>query len=144
MWDIPLIRITASIMKANLSAQCLYALASIFTKSTLLILYLRLFAPSKRAVLLIWAGLAIVVVSHVAICVAQVKVLVPKPGASWFKTARGSSVQNKATKIVAAQGIISIVTDFYVLCVPMSSVWALQLPKARKVGVAAIFGTGLM
>ncbi|KAF2742829.1 hypothetical protein M011DRAFT_481299 [Sporormia fimetaria CBS 119925] len=143
VWDIPVSRITAGTMKANLAGQCLYALCSIFTKTALLFLYLRIFSPARRAAVLIWAGVALTVVSHVAGAIAQIVILVPRGGRSWFSTT-SSNIQDAATKSIAAQGVISVVTDFYVLCIPISLALQLHLPLARKFGVCAIFMTGLI
>lgn len=143
VWDLPISRITSGVMKAHLAGQCMYALASIFTKSTLLFLYLRIFRPAFRAVNLIWFGIAFILLSHIACTIAQIVILVPRPGKTWFSTTT-DKVQDAATTVVAAQGVISVLTDFYVLCIPMSLAVGLHLPIARKVGVCAIFLTGLM
>ena len=40
-------------------------------------------------------------------------------------------------------GIINVMTDFYVLILPIAMVWSLQLTTRRKIGVIAIFLAGL-
>lgn len=42
------------------------------------------------------------------------------------------------------QGAFNLVSDFYVLVIPMPAVWALQMPTKKKVGIIAIFMTGLL
>jgi len=143
LWDIPVSRITPAVMKVNLATQCVYALASIFIKCALLILYLRIFRPCSEAVILIWVGVAFVLASHIGASIASIRILVPRNGRTWFGTTN-SSIQNEATKMVAAQGVLSVVTDVYVLAIPMSLVTGLHLPFNRKVGVCAIFATGFM
>jgi hypothetical protein len=143
IWDTPISHVTEAIMKCNLASQCVFALASIFIKSTLLILYLRIFRPSHRATIMIWAGVVFVVIFHVAGAIAVIVILHPKKGASWFD-GKGNTVATNATRMVAAQGVISVVTDFYCLIIPMQLVVGLHLPRGRKFGVAAIFLTGLM
>ena len=41
-------------------------------------------------------------------------------------------------------GVFNVITDFYVLILPISMVWHLQLSSKRKIGVIAIFLTGLL
>lgn len=41
-------------------------------------------------------------------------------------------------------GIFNVVTDFYLLILPLPAVWSLQLPIRQKIGVSAIFLTGLV
>lgn len=45
---------------------------------------------------------------------------------------------------VEVQGAINVVTDFYILALPTVMVWQLQLTFRRKLGVIAVFMTGLM
>jgi len=119
------------------------------TKIALLVLYLRIFKPALRAVNEIWVGIGFVLISHVAIAIAAIAIQVPKRGESWLVSglksgAGGGYVQKQATAVVAAQGVISSVTDFLVLCIPIRLVVGLHLPTGKKVGVYVIFMSGLM
>lgn len=143
VWDTPVSALTSGIMKANLSGQCLYALSAIFTKCTLLVLYLRIFRPALQSVNQIWIGIGFIVISHIAMAIAQIAILVPRPGETWFNST-GKEDQDAATTIVAAQGVFSSVTDIFVLCIPISLVIGLHMPFHKKAGVCAIFMTGLM
>ena len=42
------------------------------------------------------------------------------------------------------QGIFNVVSDFYLLILPIPVVWQLQMPSKRKIGVCAIFMTGIL
>lgn len=42
------------------------------------------------------------------------------------------------------QGIFGLVTDFYLLFIPVPAVLSLQLPTRKKIGVIAIFMTGFL
>ena len=42
------------------------------------------------------------------------------------------------------QGAFNLVSDFYVLVTPIPAVWALQMPMKKKIGIIAIFMTGLL
>ncbi|KAI0390862.1 hypothetical protein F5Y17DRAFT_37568 [Xylariaceae sp. FL0594] len=46
--------------------------------------------------------------------------------------------------ITSAIGVLSVVTDFYVLAIPITLVLSLRLPRKRKYGVCAVFFTGLL
>jgi hypothetical protein len=41
-------------------------------------------------------------------------------------------------------GIFGVISDLYILILPMPTVFSLHLPMKRKVGIAAIFMTGAM
>jgi hypothetical protein len=94
---------------------------------------------------MIWGGMVFIVLFYVAITIAQVKEFIPKPGDvfGWF-TPKPYSEANALLNITAVQGIVGIVTDFYILGIPMYFVSGLSLPRGRKIGVLAIFLTGLM
>ena len=42
------------------------------------------------------------------------------------------------------QGVLNVVTDFYILVIPIAMVLRLQLTPRRKIGISAIFLTGLL
>ena len=42
-----------------------------------------------------------------------------------------------------ALGVVNIISDFFILIVPLPAVWSLQLPIKKKVGISAIILTGL-
>lgn len=47
-------------------------------------------------------------------------------------------------RIASTIGVFGVVTDFYVLIIPMHLVLQLHLPVRKKVGVCGIFITGLL
>ena len=68
---------------------------------------------------------------------------IPKPGQS--QVAAANPVNNfKGISLAVAQGAVGVVTDFFIFCLPLPVLWQLQLPPKKKVGVSAIFMTGLL
>ena len=104
--------------------------------------YLRLFHPSRHACIIIWGGIVFTVVFYVSCTIAQVKTFVPPKGESWMSTKKPASYA-ALTTISSIQGVIGAVTDFYILLIPIHLVIGLRLPLGRKLGVCAIFLTGL-
>ena len=43
-----------------------------------------------------------------------------------------------------AVGVWNVISDFSILILPMVAIWNLQMQNARKIGVAAVFATGLL
>ena len=43
-----------------------------------------------------------------------------------------------------AQGAVALITDFFIFCLPIPVVWRSRLPLSKKIGVLAIFMTGLL
>ena len=46
--------------------------------------------------------------------------------------------------LVIVIGVVSLVSDLYLVILPLPAVWQLQLPLRRKLAVSAMFFTGSM
>ena len=124
---------------------CLYPVCAILVKCTLLILYLRIFRPSQRAQIMIWGGVAVIVVFYVCCIIVNTVLCVPHSGdGGWLSEKSQARCSQPELNLSVTQGVFSAVSDFYVLCIPLQMVWGLRLPKMRKVGVSSIFLTGLL
>jgi hypothetical protein len=121
----------------------LYSLDAILVKLTLLLLYLRIFNPRNSARVLIWGAIVFIPLFYIATVGALVKFYVPPKGDGWISL-RPASTTNALNNIVAVQSIVGIVSDFYILFIPIWFVSGLQLPLGRKIGVSAIFLSGLL
>lgn len=129
----------------------MYSVSSMFTKCTLLVFYLRVFRPDKRANIMVWMGIVIIVlfyvISNIVYLVKCIPVSQELPGldpTEWAERTSNNHCGHPNLDVAAALGIFSSITDFYVLAIPISSVLALQLQRTRKLGVLAIFLTGLL
>lgn len=163
-WDVPIIKIGISYSKVrsneltffsrsalnvsiqcNLASQCLFALSALFVKATLLVFYLRVFAPLPYTRIMIWAGIAFTVAVYVGTAMATVILYVPQHGGEmgWIAP-KSDAVMEALMAVPAAQGVIGIVTDFYILCIPIHLVIQLHLPLGRKIGVVCVFLSGFL
>ena len=96
-------------------------------KMSLLLLYLRIFAPDKATRYLIYIGMAICIVA--------------------YTTLMFLSIFANVTTVIAANktlGVVNFSSDVYILCVPIAAVAKLQLSFKKKVGVMFIFMAGIM
>ncbi|OCL10074.1 hypothetical protein AOQ84DRAFT_290010, partial [Glonium stellatum] len=145
-WDIPVIDITEKFVKVRTSLVviCLYAICATLVKCTLLVLYLRIFRPSRRAQIMIWAGIVVIIVFYVCCIIVNTALCVPHSGdGGWLSAKSQSRCSQPELNLSVTQGVFSAVSDFYVLCIPLQLVLGLRLPKMRKIGVSSIFLTGL-
>ncbi|KAH9863979.1 hypothetical protein J1614_009912 [Plenodomus biglobosus] len=145
VWDVSLAAIGAGFQKSNLASQVIFGIAALFTKTTLLVLYLRIFHPSYHARIMIWTGIAVIASAYIALAIASVVVYTPPPGheEEWGMT-KDPSDATKLMNITAASGLFGVVSDFYILFIPLHLVVGLHLPFGRKLGVCGIFATGLL
>jgi hypothetical protein len=121
--------------------QLTYNFAAGFVRVSLLILYLRIFQVSYRANVMIWVGIVVTAIAHMAFLIAYLIILVPSPSHQelWAMPKNHAAPNN----IAAVSGVYGIVIDFYILAIPVQLVLGLHLPLGRKVGICAIFLTGL-
>ncbi|KAL8788544.1 MAG: hypothetical protein Q9213_001617 [Squamulea squamosa] len=47
-------------------------------------------------------------------------------------------------KFIIVQAVLNVVTDIYILLLPIGVVWRLQMNRTRRIGVLAVFSTGLL
>ena len=75
--------------------------------------------------------------------VAYAVLSIPKPGQSQLAAILSVDTA-KDIPLGTTQGAVGVATDFFIFCLPIPVVWKLQLPLRKKIGVLAIFMTGLL
>ncbi|KAI0479748.1 hypothetical protein F4859DRAFT_448704 [Xylaria cf. heliscus] len=150
-WDVPLSHFNASFLERTLTSIVLFSLSSLFVKTALLVLYLRIFAPNRTAKMMIWVGIITIVVYYliaiiinICFCV-PISMTTPVPDRdAWAKKLKASTCSQPVYNLNAATGLFGVVSDLYVLIIPVSMVYQLKVPRNRKFGILGIFLTGLL
>ena len=129
-----------SMSKLVWAQQILYNPVIFVTKLSILLLYLRVFKPSKTTFIalhvVLWANLAFYVAA------TFVEIFQCKPmRKTYLPLLEGSCMNQRDSQI--ASGAINVISDFAILLLPMASVWKLQVYKKGKIGLFVIFGFGL-
>lgn len=112
-------------------------------KTTFFLLYLDMFRTIRWQRYAIYFGLFINWGFYVAVLIATLYYISPAPGQSWqasFVSAR----YNHSLIISIPIAVGSLVLDLYILLLPMAPIWNLQLKLNKRLGVMAVFATGLM
>ncbi|KAI1462046.1 hypothetical protein F4805DRAFT_411862 [Annulohypoxylon moriforme] len=143
-WDIPLGELLTNHywIEATLGSLLTYNLGSMFTKLTLLSLYLRIFNPSTWARVAIWLGMTISTLFYAATSFGYLGLCVHL-GVPVWESMQDLHCANNAWTIAKANGWYSLISNIYVLVLPLSLVWRLKLNMRHKLGIMAIFLTGL-
>lgn len=123
--------------------QIWYGPAAAGIKSTILLLYLRIFSPTRRTRLdiAIRAFILIICGFYFTISIAKICQCLPR-GRIWDKTVRGSCINLPV--LLATSGLFNIVSDVAMLLVPLKGIWNLQMSRKRKIGIYFIFTVGAM
>ncbi|KAL8721246.1 MAG: hypothetical protein Q9225_002023 [Loekoesia sp. 1 TL-2023] len=116
----------------------LYGVAMIFTKFSILFLFFRLFQVSRRASIWIHIGIFSTLLTHVIgsiLCITAGTPTDPDSDARYV---------NRLNVIQLSLSAANVAGDCYVLLLPIIEVSRLQLDQRRKLGVLAVFSTGLL
>ncbi|KAI0456850.1 hypothetical protein F5B21DRAFT_113068 [Xylaria acuta] len=150
-WNVPLSHFNASFLERTLSSIVLFSLSSLFVKTALLVLYLRVFAPNRSARMMIWAGITTIVVFYIISIILNIRFCVPismttpvPDQDAWARKLEASNCSQPVYNLNAATGLFGVVSDLYVLTIPASMVYKLKIPRNRKLGIIGIFLTGLL
>ena len=90
----------------------------------------------------IWFGLVLTGLFYLANVVVFASLCSPRSGQSYVEVF-GTPRCNRSIVYSLVGASFNIVSDFYLLLLPIPAVMGLQMPTRRKFGVIAIFGTGL-
>ncbi|OTB13230.1 hypothetical protein K445DRAFT_368672 [Daldinia sp. EC12] len=149
-WDAPISSVTPQSIQL---AQCLlnlFSVAAIFIKTSLLMLYLRIFRPSRTARAFIWLGIVLITTFYISNIISAAIFCNPSIWASttnqieFLGAVNFSGCRDPLRHISATQGVFSPVSDAYVLIIPIFLVSGLQLPRMRRIGIVTIFLIGLI
>lgn len=121
----------------------IYGPTVFFAKLSLFLLYLRIFSPDRWTRLMIYLGAITCFICYMVTAVTMTALCIPRHEESWI-IALLSSRCHKAITMTYVQGVFNIVSDFYLLLLPIPVVWKLQLTLRKKIGISAIFMTGLL
>ncbi|KAH8674315.1 hypothetical protein BX600DRAFT_433899 [Xylariales sp. PMI_506] len=110
------------------------------TKTSILLLYLRIFGGVRWFRWLCMVLALIVAMYCIASVTATIFQCTPVPRA-FNKAIPGTCINNG--KFWYANAAFSITTDIIILIIPMPLVYALQIPRAQKVALVAVFTLGV-
>jgi hypothetical protein len=124
-----------------LASQILFAVASTCTRLSMLFLTRRILTTGyeKRR-----KAIAVAMVLMTVACVVFVFVVISRPIAAYwtFSLVPQKCIDEKTHLLF--QGIINIVSDFFVVMIPIPIVLKLKLPLRQRIFVALLFGCGFV
>ncbi|KAJ5633330.1 NAD(P)-binding protein [Penicillium lividum] len=140
MWDVRAINLINPASNRILDAGGItFPWTVCFAKISILFLYKRLF-PLRREIIAVWVGIVAIAVLYIfCICIAIV---------SMVKCAELSQLETSYCKfdsgtMITIQSVINVVTDFYVLLLPIPRLVKLQVSRRRRIGLLLTFMSGL-
>jgi len=119
-----------------------YYPAAFFTKTSILFLIARIFAPHRKVVLLARIIIGLMLLYYLPSFFIKVFRCIPIHK-TWDIKARGKCITTESA-IFLADCIVSLITDLAILIIPMPLVWKLQAPRRRKLRIMAVFAGGIL
>ncbi|KAK3994297.1 hypothetical protein QBC44DRAFT_286525 [Cladorrhinum sp. PSN332] len=149
-WNVRLTEITPKFIIGVIAVACLYTVSSMFFKCSLLVFYLRLFNISRTARIMIWGGIVFIVAGELSFLIVKIVLCNPSHWPSGDNVIEFLIAQNTSTctgptgMATVAEGSFSLLTDIYVMAVPVRMVSSLMLPLRRKIGMCCVFLIGII
>ncbi len=121
----------------------LYSPSILMAKLSLLLLYLQIFRPNVRLRYCMYLTIGLISIFYSATFIAYAVLSIPRPGQSQLEAMLSVNTA-RDIPLGITQGVVNVISDFLIFCLPIPVVWKLQLPRRKKVGVLAMFMTGLL
>lgn len=89
-------------------------------------------------------GIVVISLWHLSTCIAFAVMCSPTGSSHLdFLAALVSPMCTRTRSLVVTQGVGNVVTDVFLLVLPLPVVWTLHIPLGRKLGVSSMFLVGL-
>ncbi|KAL2808902.1 hypothetical protein BJX63DRAFT_15261 [Aspergillus granulosus] len=126
--------------KASYAVTLVYVPMVFVIKVALLTMMLRIFAPDRHKVMIIYASIIALLLYYIP--ALFIKIFFCKPiSAYWYGTENGGKCLDQRSVIIA-DATISMVSDFWILILPVPMLWSLQMSLNKKLRVVGILGAG--
>lgn len=116
----------------------------LLAKLSLFILYCQIFALSHKMKLLIYVGIASISIVYAGSSVVYVVFCIPKSGSSFYETLISQRCSVPSQKMTYVIGPFGVISDFYLLGLPIPVILQMQMPQKHKIGICAVFLTGFL
>ena len=120
----------------------LYGPIAFCAKLSLFLLYYRLFARHQWIRYLVYLGIGSAAAMYTAGMIVYGYLCLPRRGQSWIEAGLSSRCHKQFIMIGYVRGPFNVLSDLYLLLLPLPAVWQLHLPLRKRLGIAGIFLTG--
>ena len=122
----------------------MYGPIAFCAKLCLFLLYYRLFSRHKWIRYLVYIGIGSITAMYTAGTIVYGYLCLPRPGQSWIEAGFSPRCHDQFIMVSYVRGPFNLLSDLYLLFMPLPAVWQLQLPLQKRLGIAGIFLTGLL
>lgn len=131
------------VIQKLIAVDILYSPIMMMAKMSLLLLYYQIFSLNVIFRHCIHVIMGFLFLFYCGLFIAFAILMIPRPGQSLLAAFRILDTA-KGISLSIAQSVAGVTIDLMIFCLPIPVVWKLQLPLRKKIGVLAIFMTGLL
>ncbi|KAK7958042.1 hypothetical protein PG996_010517 [Apiospora saccharicola] len=142
LWDTPL-RKYIEFSKTGIANSVLLRIDNTLIKCGFFVFYLRLFGPKDHTRTMVFAGMTVVISFCIAFVIGYLVTALPGNGDFLDKDYR-VRIAGVPQKLITAAAYVSVLTDVYIMFIPLHQIPNLGLSYKRKWGISLIFLTGLL
>ena len=120
-----------------------YGPSIFFARAAILTLYFRVFSPKRTIRILIYVALVSLLLVYVTGLAVLTAYCTPRIGDAWDIPLAQRCTPVASTNAIV-QSVVGIVSDIYILVLPVPVIYKLHLGSKTKAGVFAIFMSGIL
>ncbi|KAG7001877.1 hypothetical protein G7Y79_00030g064100 [Physcia stellaris] len=142
-WDIQVKALIPILYYTNITS-IIYCFTTFIIKLSILLQYLKIFPPVQKKDLMCW-GTYLLIWLNFGFYIADIfaELFLCSPREKYWNVLITTGHCYSATTVNIASGTFNTISDFLTLLLPQRVIWKLQMPLKRKLGISAIFLTGL-
>lgn len=138
-WDVPKQNLE-SFSQTVYGTMVMYGPVALATKTAILLLLVRVFAPFKKLVLFTKIFLGILVAFYLPVFFVKICICTPVPH-YWKKEALPGKCLNERA-LILADAFVSVASDVIILVLPIIASWSLHMSTQKKLRVVGLLGAG--
>ncbi|KAF2821002.1 hypothetical protein CC86DRAFT_332341 [Ophiobolus disseminans] len=143
-WNVRLIAFTTRFRQIAVVQNLVYSFAATFVKLSILLLYRRLFWVRNTSRYMTWIGIFTITLFYMGSFVSSMVHCMPRHGESWVSQSAKDRCRQPQIQLSVVQGFFGVLSDFYLLLIPMLQISRLRVTTLQKIGLAGVFLTGLL
>ncbi|KAF2837801.1 hypothetical protein M501DRAFT_936634 [Patellaria atrata CBS 101060] len=119
--------------------EILYGPLAFATKAAILLMVKRVFGVNRILRISVNYGILLMALYYIAITIVKIFICSPIPK-FWNPTIEGKCLDSDA--IFITDCVVSIVSDLFILILPLPTIWKLKMRVSKRIGVSLVFVAG--
>ena len=120
----------------------MYGPVAFCAKLSLFLLYYRLFSRHQWIRYMVYLGIGSAFALYTAGMIVYGYLCLPRRGQSWIEAGLSSRCHEQFIMVGYIRGPFNVLSDLFLLLLPLPAVWQLHLPLGKRLGISGIFLTG--